>query len=89
LQALAGQGEEGLMLLVLPIEAGLSGWPEIRLDETQAHRFGQGQRLVIADKPILDEVNVCDLAGRSLGLASLDQYGVLRAKRLFRWASFS
>ncbi|MEO6172773.1 MAG: tRNA pseudouridine(55) synthase TruB, partial [Arenimonas sp.] len=48
LKALAEQGDEGLMPLVLPIEAGLSGWPEICLDETQAHRFGQGQRLVIA-----------------------------------------
>lgn len=89
LQALAEQGDEGLLPLVMPIESGLSGWPEIRLDETQIKRFGQGQRLVMVDKQILGDVNVCDLNGRSLGLANLDQYGVLQAKRLFRWAALS
>jgi len=89
LQALAEQGEEGLMPLVLPIEAGLAGWPEIHLDEAQIKRFGQGQRLVFPENEIVGDVNVCDQAGRSLGLASLDQYGVLQAKRLFRWAALS
>ena len=87
LQALVDQGDEVLLPLVLPIESGLAGWPEIHLDETQIKRFGQGQRLVIPENKILGDVNVCDQNGRSLGLASLDQYGVLQAKRLFRWAS--
>ena len=87
LQAMAEQGDAALLPLVLPIETGLSGWPVLCLDEAQIKRFGQGQRLVIADCQILGDVNVCDQAGRSLGLASLDQYGVLQAKRLFRWAA--
>ncbi|MGH8499111.1 MAG: tRNA pseudouridine synthase B, partial [Methylococcales bacterium] len=86
---LAGQGDAGLESLVLLIETGLAGWPVLQLDETQIKRFGQGQRLVISDSGILGDVNVCDQAGRSLGLASLDQYGVLQAKRLFRWAALS
>lgn len=89
LHALAEHGEEGLTALVLPIEAGLAGWPEIHLDEAQIKRFGQGQRLVFPENKILGDVNVCDQNGRSLGLASLDQYGVLQAKRLFRWAALS
>ncbi len=89
LQAIAEQGEDSLLSLVLPIEAGLAGWPEICLDETQIKRFGQGQRLVIQGTGILGDVNVCDQSRRSLGLASLDQYGVLQAKRLFRWAALS
>lgn len=89
LQARAEQGDDGLIPLVMPIEAGLSGWPEIHLDGTQIKRFGQGQRLVIPDTGITGDVNVCDMTGRSLGLASLDQYGVLQAKRLFRWAALS
>jgi len=89
LQILAEQGDDGLLPLVLPIETGLSGWPEIHLDEAQIKRFGQGQRLVFPENKILGDVNVCDQAGRSLGLASLDQYGVLQAKRLFRWAALS
>ena len=87
LQALAVQGDEALLPLVLPLEIGLTGWPVLCLDEAQIKRFGQGQRLVIADCQILGDVNVCDGTGRSLGLASLDQYGVLQAKRLFRWAA--
>ncbi len=89
LQALVEQGDSALLPLVLPIEAGLSGWPEIHLDEAQIKRFGQGQRLVFPGNQILGDVNVCDQDGRSLGLASLDQYGVLQAKRLFRWAALS
>jgi len=86
---LAGQGDAALEALVLPIETGLAGWPVLGLDEAQIKRFGQGQRLLIADCQILGDVNVCDQTGRSLGLASLDQYGVLQAKRLFRWAALS
>lgn len=89
LQTLAEQSDEGLLPLVLPIETGLSGWPEIHLDEAQIMRFGQGQRLVFPENKIIGDVNVCDQNGRSLGLASLDQYGVLQAKRLFRWAALS
>ncbi|MGH8105143.1 MAG: tRNA pseudouridine(55) synthase TruB, partial [Arenimonas sp.] len=89
LQALVEQGDAGLLPLVLPIETGLSGWPEIHLDDAQIKRFGQGQRLVFPGNQIPGDVNVCDQTGRSLGLASLDQYGVLQAKRLFRWAALS
>lgn len=89
LQILAEQGDESLLPLVLPLEIALTGWPVLRLDAAQIKRFGQGQRLVIADCQILGDVNVCDEAGRSLGLASLDPYGVLQAKRLFRWAALS
>ncbi len=89
LEIMAEQGDEALLPLVLPLEIGLAGWPVLRLDEAQIRRFGQGQRLVIADCQILGDVNVCDEAGRSMGLASLDPYGVLQAKRLFRWAALS
>ena len=89
LQAVAEQGDEALLPLVLPLEIGLTGWPVLCLDEAQIKRFGQGQRLVIADCQILGDVNVCDGTGRSLGIAILDQYGVLQAKRLFRWAALS
>jgi tRNA pseudouridine55 synthase len=90
LVGLAGQGgDAALEPLVLSIETGLAGWPVLQLDEVQIKRFGQGQRLVIPDNLILGDVNVCDQTGRSLGLATLDQYGVLQAKRLFRWAALS
>jgi tRNA pseudouridine55 synthase len=82
----AEQGEDALLRLLLPLETGLAGWPELRLDSAQIQRFGQGQRLVFPECGLLGDVNVCDEGGRSLGLATLDQYGVLQPKRLFRWA---
>jgi tRNA pseudouridine55 synthase len=89
LQQCAEQSEEVLLRLLLPLETGLAGWPELRLDSAQMRRFGQGQRLVFPQSGHIGDVNVCDESSRSVGLASLDQYGVLQPKRLFRWATLS
>jgi hypothetical protein len=35
----------------------------------------------------MESVNVIDASGRSLGLAELGADGVLRVRRLFRWAA--
>jgi tRNA pseudouridine55 synthase len=84
IMACAEQGEQALIGLLLPLETGLAGWPELRLDSAQMLRFSQGQRLVFAGCGLLGDVNVCDVNGRSLGLANIDSYGVLQPKRLFR-----
>jgi tRNA pseudouridine55 synthase len=82
----AGQGDAALDELLLPIEAGLAGWPEIHLDAGQARRLGQGQVVPeIAGAP--GEVHVLGANGRSLGIGELDCAGNLRSKRLFSWAS--
>jgi tRNA pseudouridine55 synthase len=88
-EQMAQQDETLLLAHLLPIESGLSGWSKIHLDAAQCLRFGQGQRLALDANQAQGEVNVCDESGRSLGLAVLDQYGVLHAKRLFRWAAMS
>ena len=90
LQALGqSQGESALDALLLPVEAGLVGWRQIALDQTQASAIGQGQRVVLAGPNEPGEVNVIDAAGRSLGLGRVDEAGVLHAQRLFRWAARS
>jgi tRNA pseudouridine55 synthase len=86
LEAAAGQGDAAIDALLLPVEAGLAGWPEVRLDAAQARKLGQGQAVPeIAGPP--GEVHVRTADGLSLGLGELDSAGKLRPKRLFRWAS--
>jgi len=81
-----GQGEEALDRLLLPIEAALIRWPRIVLDERQALALGRGQVVQLGEGAAVENVNVVDSAGRSLGIAELDARGVLRSRRLFRWA---
>jgi tRNA pseudouridine55 synthase len=82
-EAAAGQGDAALDALLLPVEAGLAGWPEVRLDAVQALRLGQGQAVDL-DADLAGDVHVRDVAGRSLGLGEIDAAGVLRPRRLFR-----
>lgn len=85
IEAAAGQGDAALDALLLPVEAGLAGWPEVRLDAMQALRLGQGQAIDL-DSDLSGEVHVRDGAGRSLGIGQIDAAGTLRPKRLFRLA---
>lgn len=86
LQALAEQeGEAALDACLLPIEAGLSGYPQLELDEQGARRLGMGQRLR-GDWAAADTVAVYGPQGRVLGLGSVDADGLLSPQRLFTWA---
>lgn len=87
LQALAGQGEDALEAVLLPIEAGLADWPAVALDKDQARRLGQGQALRLYDPVPPGDIHATGEGGRSLGLAAVDAEGWLRPKRLFRWAA--
>jgi len=86
LAAAAGQGDAAVDALLLPVEAGLAGWAEVRLDADQARRLGQGQAVPVAGAAS-GEVHVRGPDGLSLGLGEVDADGVLRPKRLFSWAS--
>ena len=86
LQLLAeSRGETALEALLLPVEAGLVGWPLVTLNPAQAAALGKGQPLQLAGDGTDADVNVVDGTGRSLGLGRLAADGTLRAKRLFRW----
>lgn len=89
LVALSGQGEAALDAILLPVEAGLVAWPSIVLDATQALALGRGQPVALPDASALEAVNATLPGGRSLGLARVDENGVLHARRLFRWACSS
>ena len=85
LQALAERGERSLDACLLPIEAGMSAWPEIRISPVQAVRLGHGQAVAGGFRPA-GNVAVFDQAGRALGLGEVDGEGRLHARRLFTWA---
>jgi tRNA pseudouridine55 synthase len=88
LQALAESGESALDACLLPIEAGLVDFPQVRLGPTEARRFGQGIQLHPADRAApADTVAVHDGEGRALGLGRIDGSGLLHPKRLFTWAT--
>jgi tRNA pseudouridine55 synthase len=79
-------GERVLDACLLPIEAGMASWPEVRVSAAQAQRLGRGQGLRGPYKPA-GQVALLDEAGRGLGLGEVDAEGGLRPARLFRWAA--
>jgi len=81
-------GEHVLEACLLPIEAGMTSWPQIRVGSTQAQRLGRGQGLHGPYKP-QGQVALLDEHGRGLGLGEVDAEGGLRPTRLFRWAATS
>ncbi len=88
LEVLAAGGEAALDACLLPIEAGLTGFPRVVLDDSQVPRLGQGQRLrVQAATGVASDAAVFDPAGRILGLGRIDEAGVLHPQRLFTWAT--
>ncbi len=85
-ELLAQAGEHVLDACVLPIEAGMTSWPSIRVTQEQALRLGHGQPLHGPYRPT-GAVAMLDEHGRGLGLGEVDADGSLRPLRLFRWAS--
>jgi len=82
LQALAGD-EAALDALLLPLAAGLAGFPRVELPEAEALRFGQGQRLR-GPWPPADPAAVFAPGGVPLGLGRVEAGGRLSPQRLFR-----
>ena len=92
LRALAEQDPQALDDCLLPIEAGLVGFPQLEVDPATAHRLGMGQAIRLDPAPSLPPVGpiaLYDEAGRALGLGYLDETGALRPQRLFTWAAHS
>jgi tRNA pseudouridine55 synthase len=85
-QLVEERGEAALDAVLLPIEAALIRWPRIVLDAGQAGALGLGKTVQLGEGPAVEAVNIVDQSGRSLGLGELDAEGVLRSRRLFRWA---
>lgn len=88
LQAIAGeQGEAAIDACLLPIEAGLGGFPGVTVDPAQAHRLGQGQRVPLEGVAPASQVAFYDQSGRVLGLGEIDSDQILHPGRLFTWTA--
>src|SRR3546814_6426869 len=89
LQELAARGERGLDACLLPIEAGMASWPELRVSDAQAQRLGQGQAVPGFRPPpgAAGRVAILDGWGKALGLGQVGGEGCLPPKRLVSWAA--
>jgi tRNA pseudouridine55 synthase len=90
LEALAEHGEAALDAVLMPVEVALSAIPKLIIDEQQARKIGMGQKIQLTNvnEPI-ELVQLCNPAGRCLGLAGIDATGLVKVQRLFCWASIS
>jgi len=82
LRNLAEQGTDALDALLLPLEAGLAGYPTVEVDETAATRLRQGQA---ADAGIIGSGRfvAVDAGGRAVALVESGRDGRLRSQRGF------
>lgn len=87
LRALAESGDRAaLEACLLPLAAGLEGFPRVGLDAAEAARFALGQRLR-GPWPPADPAAVFAADGSALGLARIDETGRLSPQRLFHRAA--
>ncbi len=70
--------------MLLPIDAGLVGWPRIDLDTFQLGKFQHGQNFPVSGaKSITGKVRVYGPDGGVLGLAEISSSGNLQPARVF------
>jgi tRNA pseudouridine55 synthase len=82
LRSLAEQGTDALDALLLPLEAGLVGYPTVEVDATAAKRLRQGQP---ADAGVIGSGRfiAVDAEGRAVALVECGGDGRLRSQRGF------
>lgn len=81
LEVVATEGVEALDRLLMPIEAGLVGYPAVTLDEAESVKLRQGQAI-----PVTGEPGIClakSRDGRLLAVAETGSDGLLRTLRGF------
>ncbi len=82
LRNLAAQGEGPLDSVLLPVQAALSGWPELRLTEATAFYLGQGQAVFVPQAPLSGWVKLFAAPERFLGVGEVQEDGRIAPRRL-------
>ncbi|MGO4700400.1 tRNA pseudouridine(55) synthase TruB [Dyella sp. 2RAB6] len=82
LDAAAERGEAAMDALLLPVAAGLAGWPALALDDEQSHAVTRGQRIQL-EGHAAGAYAAFAPDGRPVALCELDQDGLLRIQRGF------
>lgn len=82
LEDLEAKAESGALDdVLLPVDAGLVHWPEIRLDEIRETRFRHGNPVPV-DERVSGQVRVYSESGRLLGLGEITAEETLKPRRL-------
>jgi tRNA pseudouridine55 synthase len=85
-ECLAREGEQGLDSLLLPMESGLSQWPDVRLSGDAAFYLRQGQPVLIPHAPTAGLVRLYEGQRRFLGVGESLDDGRVAPRRLLNIA---
>lgn len=83
LQQAAEQGDEALLAWLLPVAAGLSDLPVVRLDDSQSMAISRGQQIQLEPLPTAGRCAAFACDGALLALLELDVEGRTRILRGF------
>jgi tRNA pseudouridine55 synthase len=83
IDALGERVRQGGSEALLPIDAALRAWPEIRLDVAEAERLRRGMEVSRADPGWTGACRVYDAQGTLCALGERRPDGTVRPKRLF------
>jgi tRNA pseudouridine55 synthase len=78
-QARAGVAAES----ILPIDAALGAWPELRLEPDETERFRRGMELSRPDLEWTGDCRVYGADGMLCALGERNPYGSVRPRRVF------
>ena len=81
-ERLAGEGERALDSLLLPLESGLSQWPDVRLTGDAAFYLRQGQPVLVPHAPTAGLVRLYEGQRRFLGVGEILDDGRVAPRRL-------
>ncbi len=82
LETLAGAGPAELDGLLLPLESGLTQWPDVRLSGDAAFYLRQGQPVLVAHAPTTGWVRIYEGESRFLGMGEILDDGRVAPRRL-------
>jgi len=82
LEAVAGEGHYALDRLLLPMESGLTQWPDVRLTGDAAFYLRQGQPVLVPKAPTAGWVRLYEGESRFLGMGEILDDGRVAPRRL-------
>lgn len=78
------QGSEALDRYLLPCDAGLLDWPQVTLTEHTTYYWQNGQPVRAPDAPVSGMVRVYSHQQEFIGVAEIDEDGLVAPRRLIR-----
>jgi tRNA pseudouridine55 synthase len=82
LEAVASEGHYALDQLLLPMESGLTQWPDVRLTGDAAFYLRQGQPVLVPKAPTAGWVRLYEGESRFLGMGEILDDGRVAPRRL-------